>query len=42
MVEKSEKLIGKYVREHQLISAAACTSYKASSNVREALSGVNA
>lgn len=40
--EESEKLIGKFVREHQLISAAACTSFKSSMYVREALSGQNA
>jgi hypothetical protein len=35
-------LIGKFVREHQLISASACTSFKSSMYVREALSGQNA
>jgi len=42
LVEATERHIGKFVREHQLISAAACTSFKASANVKEALSGVNA
>lgn len=36
-----EKLFGKYVREHQLIAAAASSSYKAPLALREALSAQN-
>jgi hypothetical protein len=40
-IEEQERLNGKFVREHQLVSASACTSFKASMYVREALSGKN-
>ena len=40
-VLRQEHLFGKYVREHQLIAAAASTSYKAPIALREALSATN-
>ena len=41
-VEEQEKAMGgKFVREHQLIAAAASTSFKAPLYVREALQGQN-